>query len=61
MDFDSVIAPVVSRYFTADSVEKMKFIYVGMNLKYVDLLLPKMIEPGQLQYALNPLKINLKF
>jgi len=61
VDFDSVIAPVVYRYFPADSVEKMKFIYVGMNLKYVDLLLPKMIEPGQLQYALNPLKINLKF
>lgn len=59
VDFDEVIAPVLSNYFKPDEIERMKFIYNGIGLKYVNLVVPKQIELGTLQAALIPLKINL--
>ncbi len=60
VDFNRVIAPVLIRYFTPDEVEKMRFIFTGINLIPHALVIPKQIEPGYLQLALNPLKVNLK-
>ena len=44
---------------TITYVDYMKFIYNGINPEYVNLSVPKQIELGFLQKALNPVKINL--
>lgn len=90
VDFDTVIRPVLERYFTGtmdgmivpkeklhlykdtsngdltddvgteiSTVDYMKFIYNGINPDYVNLDIPKQIELGLLQTALQPVKINL--
>lgn len=59
VDFNEVMRPVLENYFSKDIVDKMEYIYNGINLRYVDLQLPKVIEFGYLQSALSPLKIRL--
>lgn len=58
-DFDTVMRPVLMKYFEDDVIEKMKFIYNGINLVHQDVNVPKQIELGLLQSALNPVRINL--
>jgi 5'-3' exonuclease len=40
-------------------VDYMKYIYLGISPKYANADIPKQIEPGYLQSALNPVKINI--
>lgn len=40
-------------------VDYMKYIYKGISPIYKNLAVPKQIEPGYLQAALNPVKINI--
>jgi DNA polymerase-1 len=59
-DFDMDLHPILARYFDADTLEKMKFIYNGVNLIQTDIHLPTQIELGLLNRALVPLKITVK-
>jgi DNA polymerase-1 len=72
VDFDEVMRPVLERYFTGDVdnhadedgnpvkiVDYMKYIYHGILPYYQNLEIPKQIEPGYLQAALNPVKIKI--
>lgn len=59
VDFDTVIAPALRNYFTDDEIEKMKYVYTGINLQYNNVVVPKQIEAGYLQQALAPLKIHI--
>lgn len=59
VDFDEVMRPVLEDYFDEATVEHMKFVYTGINPEYVNLDIPKQIEPGYLQAALNPVQINI--
>lgn len=59
LDFNEVIKPVLLNYFDEPTVDYMGYIYNGINPPYVNLAVPKQIELGLLQTALNPLKINL--
>ena len=63
-DFDSVMKPVLEKYFTDEEVDKMKFIYQGIGLRKLPdgqtLSLPKQIDKGFLQQSLDFVKINLK-
>lgn len=58
-DFDEVMRPVLEDYFAEEDVDYMKFIYEGIRPKYQNFEIPKQIEPGYLQSALNPVKINI--
>ena len=62
-DFNEVMKPVLDKYFTEEEVEKMEFIYQGIGLRKLpegqSLALPKQIDKGYLQQALDFLKINL--
>lgn len=57
--FDEKIKPVVENYFTKEQVDHMRYIFMGISPKYINLEIPKQIEPGYLQEALNPVKINI--
>ena len=63
-DFNEVMKPVLDKYFTEEEVEKMEFIYQGIGLRKLpegqSLALPKQIDKGYLQQALDFVKINLK-
>lgn len=59
VNFAEVVRPVLLNYFDEDTVAYMEYIYNGINPKYVNLEVPKQIELGLLQTALNPVKINL--
>jgi hypothetical protein len=59
LDFDEVMRPVLANYFSEAEMDYMKFIYIGISPKYSNLQIPKQIEPGYLQAALNPVKINI--
>lgn len=59
VDFDTVMRPVLSKYFTSEEIEAMRFIYNGINLKSVPVVAPKQIDEGLLQIALSPLRINI--
>lgn len=59
VDFDTVMRPVLKNYFDDDAIEKMRFIYNGINLMHQDVTAPKQIELGLLQSALNTVRINL--
>ncbi len=63
-DFDEVMRPVLSKYFTEEEVENMKFIYGGICLRKLPndkrLSMPKQIDKGFLQQALEVVKINLR-
>ena len=63
-DFDEVMKPVLSKYFTEEEVENMKFIYGGICLRKLPsdkrLSMPKQIDKGFLQQALEVVKINLR-
>lgn len=62
-DFDLTIKPVLDQYFKPEEVERMKFIYNGICLRKLpegtSLSLPKQIDKGYLQQALEVLKIKL--
>lgn len=58
-DFDTDIRPTLLDYFPEEEVDYMRYIYNGINPDYVNLEVPKQMELGFLQTALNPLKINL--
>lgn len=58
-DFDEVIAPVLSNYFKPEEVADMRYIYYGISPRYNALVMPKQIDSGLLQQALNWLHINL--
>lgn len=64
VDFDSVMKPVLSKYFAEDEVDKMKFVYGGIGLRKLPenlkLGIPKQIDRGYLQQSLDFVKINLK-
>lgn len=59
LDFDEVMKPVLENYFTKEQVDYMKYIYLGVSPQYQNLHVPKQIEPGYLQAALNPVKIHV--
>lgn len=59
VDFEELIRPVLIRYFTKEQVDYMRFIFDGIKPYSVNLEVPKQIEPGYLQQALNPVKINI--
>ena len=63
-DFNEVMKPVLDKYFTEEEVEKMEFIYQGIGLRKLpegqSLALPKQIDKGYLQQALDFVKINLR-
>lgn len=63
-DFETVMKPVLDKYFTEEEVEKMEFIYQGIGLRKLpegqSLALPKQIDKGYLQQSLDFVKINLK-
>lgn len=59
VDFDEVIAPTLLDYFDSEVVEYMKFIYEGVNPYYENFEVPRQIEPGYLQSALNPVQIHV--
>jgi len=63
-NFDDVMRPVLSNYFTEEEVDKMKFIYEGIGLRKLPdgqrLALPKQIDKGFLQQSLDFVKINLR-
>lgn len=59
VDFDQVMRPVLENYFPKETVDFMKFIYEGINPRYVNLVVPKQIDPGLLQAALAPVKIHI--
>jgi len=59
VDFNQVMRPILEGYFSKEVVDKMEFIYNGINLRYVDLQIPKKIEYGYLQSAVSPLKIRI--
>ncbi len=63
-NFDEVMKPVLSKYFTEEEIEKMAFIYKGIGLRRLpegqSLAIPKQIEKGYLQQSLDFVKINLK-
>ena len=59
-DFDTTMRPILEEWFTEEEVERTKFIYNGICLRKVNIAAkPKQIEPGYLQQALTPLKINI--
>lgn len=58
-DFDTVMAPVLARYFKPDEIARMKYIYTGICLRAVNVMAPKQIEQGLLQLALSKYKIHL--
>lgn len=57
--FDEVMKPVLDNYFSEEDVARMKYVYEGLNLRYVGVQIPKLIDIGKLQSALLPLKIHL--
>ena len=63
-DFDTVMKPVLDKYFKEDEVARMKFIYEGIGLRKLPegqrIALPKQIDKGYLQQVLDFVKINLK-
>lgn len=62
-DFDSVMKPILSNYFSEEEVDKMKFIYEGIGLRKFEkgrFALPKQIDKGYLQQSLDLVKINLR-
>lgn len=58
-DFDEVMRPVLSNYFPVETVDYMKFIFDGIKPPYSNLDIPKQVELGLLQTAVNPVKIKL--
>lgn len=63
-NFDEKMKPVLEKYFKAEEVDKMKFIYEGIGLRPLPenqkLSMPKQIDKGYLQQALDFVKINLR-
>lgn len=59
VNFDEVIQPVLANYFTQDQIDKMKFIYKGINLRVIDVDPMRQLSIGHLQRALLPLSINI--
>lgn len=63
-DFDTTMRPVLEKYFKVEEVDKMKFIYEGIGLRKLPdgqrIALPKQIDKGYLQQALEFVRINLK-
>lgn len=63
VDFDTVMKPILDNYFDEEQVAQMKFIYGGIGLRKLQegarLSLPKQIDKGYLQQALDFVKINL--
>lgn len=59
VDFDTVLRPILENYFDKETVDYMKYIYIGISPNYQNLEIPRQIEPGYLQAALNPVKINI--
>lgn len=59
VNFDEVMKPVLENYFSEEDIAKMKYVYEGINLRYVGVRIPKLIDTGMLQSALTPLKINI--
>lgn len=63
VDFDEKMKPVLEKYFDNEQIEKMKFIYGGICLRKLPdgsrLSVPKQIDKGYLQQALDFVKINL--
>jgi len=57
--FDEKIKPVVENYFTKEQVDHMRYIFMGVSPKYVNLEIPKQIEPGYLQQAISVVRINI--
>ena len=59
-DFETSMRPVLSKWFTDEEVDKMKFVYDGIGLRGVSKIdKPKQIDPGKLQAALVPLRIHI--
>lgn len=63
-NFDDKMRPVLEKYFKVEEVDKMKFIYEGIGLRNLPenqkLSMPKQIDKGYLQQALDFVKINLR-
>lgn len=59
VDFDTTIRPTLINYFDEDTVAHMKFIFEGIKPRLLNLEVPKQIDVGILQAALQPVKINL--
>lgn len=59
LDFDVVLRPILSEYFEEEAINHMAYVYAGVQPKYHNLAVPKQVEPGYLQLALNPVKINI--
>lgn len=64
VNFDEKMRPVLEKYFKVEEVDKMKFIYDGICLRKLPenqkLAIPKQIDKGYLQQALDFVKINLR-
>lgn len=59
-DFDTEIAPWLKKYFKEDEMKRIKFVYQGINLQYVDTVqMPHLIVEAYLQRALDCVGINL--
>jgi 5'-3' exonuclease len=57
---DGVMVPVLDEAgVPMSTVDYMKYIYLGISPQYQNMEVPKQIEPGYLQSALNPVKINI--
>lgn len=53
------IAPHLAKYFDINVIEKMRYIYNGVNMESLNLYLPKMINIPKLQQNLLELQIRL--
>lgn len=58
-DFNKVMRPLLEIYFSVEEVDRMEFIYNGINPKRANLNPIKQIDFGRLQKALLPVRINL--
>lgn len=60
-DFDTEIAPWLVKYFTEDEMRRIKFVYEGINLRYVPTVeKPHLIVEAYLQRALDGVAIDLR-
>lgn len=59
-NFDTEISPWLSKYFNADELKRIKFVYEGINLQYINTVqMPQLIVEAYLQRALDGVGINL--
>lgn len=59
-NFNEDISPWLKKYFNEEELAKIKFVYEGINLQYVDTVqMPQLIVEAYLQRSLDGVGINL--